>query len=118
MILPPLGMTDDNEARPQIGPHVRADIASEGAVGAGMAILPAQRNRRSEQHLAHRWGECRRWADGEIDLPQPTRARDYGLHLRKRRAQAVHFPVSGYQLAALGHALKSPKAPKAPLSPS
>jgi Na+/melibiose symporter-like transporter len=41
MIGAALGMTDNNESRPQIGEHLRGDVAGVGARRFHMAILPA-----------------------------------------------------------------------------
>jgi hypothetical protein len=98
MVLPALGMADDDGDRAGVGEHLGGKIAGEGAGRLGMAILRADRDRRALHQAGERRQQRRRRTHHQVGVRRGFRSAAHDLgQLGRRAAQPVHFPVAGHQ---------------------
>src|SRR5207253_3700607 len=99
-----LGMAGDSVAAARIFQHLRADIAGEGALGLGMAILAAERDAAAGKHLADRDEQCRWRTDQQLAAMRLTSAfRDPTRQRQTVGAQSVHLPIARDKPFSLSH---------------
>src|SRR5690625_1362753 len=102
MVLPPLGMADDDVAAAQIRQHRGADIAGMSAGFGWMAILATQR----EPRLKHERGKRIEENEGRTDEKIAGRSCTFSLLSQPRQLRnqvpsffpgTIHLPVAGNQ---------------------
>jgi hypothetical protein len=81
-----------------IGQHLGADVAGEGTLWSGMAILTAQGDAAAGKNGSYRREQRRRRADEKL-APEPGTGRNRPLRELARQsraivAQAIHFPIA------------------------
>jgi hypothetical protein len=104
MILPPLGVTDDNRGRAGIGEHFRGDVAGMGSGGLGVAILPADGDPGSPRLSGEAGNEQKRRADQDVDvLRQLGGSGNDPVQGGRGGGEAVHLPIAGNERTACGH---------------
>ena len=93
---------------PRIGQHHGADVAGMGARLRHMAVLTADGQRGAGDGFRDGMDERGGRADQHVEADRTGGAEPFRQILRQFQpcgAEAVHLPVSGYQLAAHGHGL-------------
>ncbi len=90
--------------------HLGADAAGEGALGLGVAILPAERDTAARERLAERRDQGRRRTHQQVaGVPLPRPLGDVARQGKTVGAQPVHLPVAGDEVFSLSH-FRSPNS--------
>jgi peptidyl-prolyl cis-trans isomerase D len=100
MILPPLGVAQNDVRATEIRQHFRADVAGGGAFCKGVAILPAERYAAPSERSPNLAQQSRRRADEQVAgqlAPGGSPMREGARQCRAVFAQPVHFPIAGDQ---------------------
>ena len=102
MVLTAFRMAENHPCRPGVAQHFGRNVACMRARGLGMAILPADLERRACSLFRHAGDQCRGRADQHFSAFGRGMGRDQGEGLIQIVGCAVHLPVAGCEFTHSG----------------